>query len=310
MTQVFPDYYNHFRCIADKCKHNCCIGWEIDIDEDTARLYSSIEGDIGTALRENISTQGDCTHFVLREGDRCPFLTDRNLCRIINELGEDHLCHICAQHPRFHNQLPDRIESGLGMCCEEAARLILTHSSPTTLITEDEPCGEDEIIALRDRVILILQDRSLDIKERVTNALNLCGTNLTSRTTSQWIDLFISLERLDEKWTEILELVRRKHTCADTNGFDIYIKERQTEYEQLLVYLIYRHMANAPTLEDACPRVALAALCYEIIYTAAAVLWTENGSFDTEQQIELCRMLSSEIEYSDENLYILLDNLY
>ena len=30
---VYPDYYPEFRCSASACKHNCCIGWEIDIDE-------------------------------------------------------------------------------------------------------------------------------------------------------------------------------------------------------------------------------------------------------------------------------------
>ena len=29
-----PSYYKKFKCIADKCHHNCCIGWEIDIDDE------------------------------------------------------------------------------------------------------------------------------------------------------------------------------------------------------------------------------------------------------------------------------------
>ena len=32
-----PFYYKEFHCIADACKDSCCIGWEIDIDEETAR---------------------------------------------------------------------------------------------------------------------------------------------------------------------------------------------------------------------------------------------------------------------------------
>jgi lysine-N-methylase len=30
-----PKYYLDFACIADRCKHSCCIGWEIDVDADT-----------------------------------------------------------------------------------------------------------------------------------------------------------------------------------------------------------------------------------------------------------------------------------
>ena len=29
------DYYEKFNCISSNCKHNCCIGWEIEIDNDT-----------------------------------------------------------------------------------------------------------------------------------------------------------------------------------------------------------------------------------------------------------------------------------
>ena len=49
-----PHYYSEFRCIADKCKDNCCIGWEIDIDDETAEKYKSITGEIGKRLNENI----------------------------------------------------------------------------------------------------------------------------------------------------------------------------------------------------------------------------------------------------------------
>ena len=40
MKIYVPDYYSEFSCIADKCSDNCCIGWEIDIDENS--LESSI----------------------------------------------------------------------------------------------------------------------------------------------------------------------------------------------------------------------------------------------------------------------------
>ena len=30
MTVTVPSYYKDFKCIADKCRHSCCIGWEID----------------------------------------------------------------------------------------------------------------------------------------------------------------------------------------------------------------------------------------------------------------------------------------
>ena len=29
-----PDYFSEFSCIAGDCKDSCCLGWEIDIDEE------------------------------------------------------------------------------------------------------------------------------------------------------------------------------------------------------------------------------------------------------------------------------------
>ena len=46
-----------------------------------------------------------------------------------------------------------------------------------------------------------------------------------------------------------------------------------------------------------------------IIYSIGCALYKKNGHFTPEEQIELCRMFSSEIEYSDENIYVLFDNL-
>ena len=40
MKYYLPDYYEEFKCIAQKCKHSCCVGWEIDIDDDTLAYYN------------------------------------------------------------------------------------------------------------------------------------------------------------------------------------------------------------------------------------------------------------------------------
>ncbi len=309
MTKVYPDYYKEFRCIADKCRHNCCISWEIDIDEDTAEIYENYSGDFGDRLRGNIEFSESTPHFILAQDERCPFLNSKNLCDIIIESGESHLCTICAEHPRFHNELPDRVESGLGMCCEEAARIILSKKDKVQLICDGSAETEDEIIILRDKVLDILQDRSLSVDHRTERILSICNTSLPCLNMAQWADILLSLERLDEMWTDVLIQLKEKGDSADTDGFSIYMKERQTEYEQLLHYLIYRHFANAPDMEEAGIRSSFAALCYQIIKTIGAVLWEENKDFTLEDQIELCRMFSSEIEYSDENLYLIFDEL-
>ncbi|MBQ4556932.1 MAG: flagellin lysine-N-methylase [Clostridia bacterium] len=302
MQHIFPDYYKDFKCIASRCKYNCCIGWEIDIDDDTAAFYKTVGGDIGKRLCENIANEGT-EHFILGENERCPFLNKNNLCDIIIELGEEHICTICQKHPRFENELPGRVETGLGMACEEAARLILSKKTPTRLIGGGE--SDDEIINLRDEIIVALQNRCDDIDTRVCRMLDMCNTSLPQK---NWVEILLGLERLDEKWTEWLVSLRDAKSI-DFKGFDRYMADRQTEYEQLLVYLIYRYFANASNMYDAAARAAFAALGYKIIRALGALHFASEGEFTMADQVELCRLFSSEIEYSDENVYILLDEL-
>ena len=115
-----PEYFINFRCIADKCKDSCCIGWEIVIDDLTREKYSRITGAIGHEIAKK--TRHGC--FPLRENGRCTFLDDKGLCRIISALGDGYLCDICREHPRYYGVGKDGIEGGLGLGCEEAARIM------------------------------------------------------------------------------------------------------------------------------------------------------------------------------------------
>ena len=57
MRYIKPDFYDDFRCIASACRHSCCAGWEIDIDEDTADYYAELSDAIGGELRAHISAE-------------------------------------------------------------------------------------------------------------------------------------------------------------------------------------------------------------------------------------------------------------
>lgn len=143
-----PDYYRKFKCVAARCRHNCCIGWEIDIDKSTYKKYSAVGGDFGSRLKDGIIIEDGSAHFVLADGERCPFLNSNNLCDIIINLGEDFLCEICAAHPRYRNFFDSREEVGLGLCCETAAELILTRAEKTKLVAVGDK-AEDETESAR-----------------------------------------------------------------------------------------------------------------------------------------------------------------
>lgn len=307
-VHIYPNYYEKFTCIADKCRHNCCIGWEIDIDSKTHEFYKSLTDEFSKRFDSNICDE-NTPHFVLTENERCPFLNNNNLCDIIIEYGDEHICDICKEHPRFHNELPKRTESGLGLCCEEAARIILSQKDKTTLVCTEKITTDDEIIMLRDDIMQALQNRDQSINARLDTALTLCDTTFTNRSETLWCNVLLSLEQLDKSWGVLLKDAKDIIKITDLEAFDTYMQHRTHEYEQFIVYLLYRHFANAPDLQSAQSRMRFVAFAYYIIRSLGAVIFTQKGEFTFEDQVELIRLFSSEIEYSDENLYTLFDTV-
>lgn len=170
-----PDYYDQFQCIAGACSDNCCIGWEIDIDEERKRRYAEVQGRLGERLRRCIDWEE--SHFILQgEEERCPFLNDGNLCDLILELGEEALCDICREHPRFYDWFDGYTEMGLGLCCEAAGRLILGRPEPMKLVAEGDvevSCEEEFLFQARDTAFQILQNRDKPVWERLSEFLRL-----------------------------------------------------------------------------------------------------------------------------------------
>ena len=141
MKLYAPRYYKDFKCIADRCRHSCCVGWEIGIDSDTLKKYETLTNEYGKEIIKTV----DCTdvpHFRLSSGDRCPHLDEQGLCRIITNVGEDYLCDICREHPRFYNDTAKGKAVGLGLSCEEAARIILSSDGLTNMVTDQEIFNE------------------------------------------------------------------------------------------------------------------------------------------------------------------------
>lgn len=300
MKTVVPDYYSAFRCKAEKCRHTCCAGWEIDIDEETYEFYRGLGGETGEKLRDSISPDDD-PHFILQGTDeRCPMLSEDGLCRLISEYGEEALCQICADHPRFRNYFSDRTEIGLGLCCEAAGELILGKKDKVRLVTlsddgEEQPltAGERHLFDLREKMLGIVQNRHLPVRQRMKRLLALSGIS-DEREIRQLVELFLDLERLDEKWTQALVTLRE----TDFSKAPDSDEAMQTVFEQFAVYLIYRY---TPYLNRKAAVLSISAmfrlfehLCFREIM--------ENDSLDFEQAVEIARLLSSEVEYSDENV--------
>jgi len=277
MTEVFPNYYQKFKCVADRCKHSCCIGWEIDIDEDTMDLYNSLDGEFAERIRASI--EGEEPHFVLGDGGRCPFLNKNGLCDIICELGEDAICDICYLHPRFGNFYKDFTETGLGLACEEAARIILTEEEKF-VVSLPKKAENDAFFKERREVFDILQNRKVSILERFKNLAEKYGCKFDF-SNKVLFDFYMSLEHLDKSWEKELERLKKSEDIAVFERADL-----QIFFEQLACYFIFRHFERG---------VGFALLSCWVV----GAMCSDCGNF--EEMLDVARMYSSEIEYSEEN---------
>ncbi|MBR3995321.1 MAG: flagellin lysine-N-methylase [Clostridia bacterium] len=302
-----PDYYKNFKCINSQCRHNCCIGWEIDIDENTYEYYKLIGGNLGERLNKNIS-HGDCPHFILDKNERCPFLNSENLCDIICAMGEDALCQICSDHPRYRNFYSDREEIGVGLCCEAAARLIVEKSDKTVIIEisddgeNDRICDEDKaIFELRDKIFCTLQNRDERIDTRLSKVLRLCGAKDIILSKNQYAELFLGLEYMENDWHNILKNIQKEDFSENLP------EESDTIFEQLAVYFVYRHLSKVLCGESLTDVISFCVLCTRMVMLLCEYSLSKKGELSLEDIAKISRMFSSEVEYSEENTQALID---
>lgn len=186
MKLRYPDYYEKFSCIADRCEDTCCAGWEIDIDNDSYEYYMRVPGKFGDRIRDAIKEYQtddedayECHGFILSEGKRCPFLNENNLCDMILELGENALCDVCAYTPRNFLEYGNAREISISPSCAEAGRLIFSRRKKVTFIEREileeldftESVEELKLAGVvknaRDAAIGILQNREKEIFQRI-----------------------------------------------------------------------------------------------------------------------------------------------
>ena len=289
-----PRYYRAFSCIADRCHHSCCIGWEIDVDEQTLEIYRSLSDGYGKTVAESIDEE-DVPHFRLAVGDRCPHLDEQGLCRIIKSMGEGYLCEICREHPRFYHDTPRGKEVGVGMACEEAARLILQSEDFDTFLEIGAVEGRAlrgrrgfDALAVRAELYACLSDRSRPYAERLHQISSVYGISPASRTDAAWRKLLDGLEYLDEAHCWLF--------CCYTSlpNVPAAIEEPLC---RALAYFIFRHCSATRDADAFRESLGFALFCERLIASVAA----EKRITDTESLSEVARVVSEELEYSEEN---------
>lgn len=293
MKDYVFNYYKDFNCIADACKHTCCAGWNILIDNKTLKGYKKNKSQFKTALCQGIDFKNK--QFRLDENKRCVFLNKNNLCEIIINESKSSLCQVCRDHPRFRTFLKGRVEMGLGLTCEEACRIILTNKDKMSLIPVDSKKErlsklDKELLIFRKDILDVLQDRSIKIIDRLNNVLGKNNLTIKDEQLNEFLTFIKGLEILDLDW-------QNKINSVDVLNYPEI--ENELVFEQLLCYFVYRHVCNC--LGEFGPKIGL-------IFSILSALYIASFANKLSLSIlEVARAYSSEIEYSNQNLQSVFD---
>ena len=291
MILYAPKYYASFACIKGDCRHSCCRLWDIGVDDATV---SGLEGESHPLLQEfkaRIVDGGDGRYIERCESGDCPFLSSEGLCRLISAFGDEHLPEICREHPRFYNYLGNRVEVGLGLSCEAAARIVLTSTDYTPSMPVGEISEEKDSLpyglAVRERVFTLLD--KVDYSELKARIVEDYSLSPILSDTDGMREAFCALEYLDEAEKDlILSAFSHKTVCDDE-----YLK-------RFFAYFIYRYVSGADSANDVRGYIGFALIMTELFGVMSGLLG--DG---IESAVEAARILSSEIEYSPDNM----DNL-
>ena len=341
MLLRIPDFYDSFRCIADQCTDTCCVGWEIDIDEKSLKRYTTLKSDFGNIIRQNIEDG----HFKLIEGDRCPFLRQDGLCDMICHLGDSSLCDICREHPRFVEVYGDIMEKGLGLCCEEAVRLLLNAKgnahSPIAFVEReinDEPDdipddareARDAILDERNHLFKILADHARPLNERLVDLLDFAvetsgielsdingnSDNISNNILQSWIDCLGKGESFGPAWDQAYkELSQIAHTPRANGTSSIGQSSgliTPSDGEKIIAYLLFRYYAKSLFDGNSLTKVQFALYFWimlqkfgEIFAKTAETPLAAPQANELTAKIAATKLLSKQTEYSEEIMNLL-----
>lgn len=329
MKRIRPNYYKDFACIGSKCKDNCCVGWEIEIDPDTAAFYQTQTGSFGKRLQEGMTCEEEGYGFRLHQNGRCVFLNRQNLCDIILTLGEENLCDICREHPRFYEWYDTITEEGIGLCCEEGARLILMGDGLVSFeeIEEGETCGEEDNVtklffAAREQAIRLAQEGDADLPQRLESLLYYTEALQEALDKEDYVGFGEEIEACGKgKFERVLKTEKNQengtYTMAKILEFlqqlepmDVHWQEtlkelekqhpkkvefqgESTFYKRLLVYWIWRYWTKARF-----DGWLMGRMCLGVTAVVVTRLLFCHGKYS---ELESARRFSKEIEYAQEN---------
>lgn len=181
-----------FQCTSKDCVDNCCHSWGININKATFKKYNKrnlVDMNHFTITDKHSSNR--YAKINLKEDGTCPFFCEDGLCEIHKKYGYKNLSDVCRTYPQKTIKYNEYIEKSFSLSCPSVLDILFSSDellefdldANTNKITKingskdgDITEGLDNIACfeLRSLAIKILQDRQLNIKERLFKVGRVC----------------------------------------------------------------------------------------------------------------------------------------
>ncbi|MBO7187072.1 MAG: flagellin lysine-N-methylase [Clostridia bacterium] len=317
MKNVYFNCYENFKCLAGNCPETCCSGWKIEIDSKTLKSYQTTNNEYCKTILKN--TKNGKFFKNKKDGD-CPFLNKEKLCEIIINLGENYLCEVCKNHPRFIFNLGTIKEINFSLSCEEAVNLLLNEKNLT--LTEKQVDNEISPVLLdadrylwlsfsRNTILEHVKSADLSMQELLSTIieygliLDKNETDLTNNpiqtksnlklTESEFIKILSVIKKLKIKNQELIYFL-----SFNENDLNFELSKNKNAYKNLISSLIFYHFYKG--LDK-----------YHVLtiikYVVTEVLTIATINTNLQDLNKSIRLFTREIEHDDKNFNKLISKL-
>ncbi|MDD3173788.1 MAG: flagellin lysine-N-methylase [Herbinix sp.] len=170
---VKMEFYDRFRCIADKCSFTCCQNWDILVDEDTLGKWKSDEKQ-SEAFCKNVKSKkrNRKTEYYIKMNPRkgCPFLNEKGLCNIVISNGDEYLSKACRAFPRQENNFGDLDEYSLSCACPAVVDIIYNIDGTVKFLHDADDNLMDNLLPeykIREVMMSIMQNCNFSLTDKI-----------------------------------------------------------------------------------------------------------------------------------------------
>lgn len=240
-----PDYYDKFKCIADKCDFTCCQQWKINVDEETHQKWKkNVPPGNTKVLQSNLAKytrKVDGARVIALDGEgKCPFLGCDKLCQIVVKYGDEMIPNTCQIFPREKHDFDVAIEHTLMPCCpavvdliNEATSFFVVTVDDGKSVTEDyDKNNYDYLTGIRDYFVRLVQDEEFSLEEAMLVTYYILSNEVPagSLENNEFAKTFVSeIKKIEcnaeDTFTECNELFLDLIDCYRQQGiYDIWLR--------------------------------------------------------------------------------------